>query len=49
MSMENRSRPTCWLILVEQMEGLVINSKRYDEFNDGFWKLWSKSKTVRAV
>jgi hypothetical protein len=27
------------------MEGLVIKSKRYDEFNDVFWKLWSKSKT----
>ena len=43
----HRSRPTRWLLMVEQMEELVIKSKRYDEFNDVYWNLWSKSKTVR--
>ena len=27
------------------MEELVIKTKRYDEFNDVYWKLRSKNKT----
>ena len=33
------------LVRVEQMEALFIKSKRYDEFNDVYWKLCNKSKT----